>query len=230
MIALKACVIVFPGTNCDRDTYFALAEILKIPTDYIWHDFDRVLDYDIVALPGGFSYGDYIRTGVFARFSPVMRSVERYALEERGLIIGICNGFQILTESGLLPGALTRNVSTRFICETVEISVENFQTPFTQNIGKKILKLPIAHSDGNYQISEGELEELKKQNRIILKYTENPNGSIENIAGICSENFKILGMMPHPERASCSTLGNTDGIEIFKSMIEYLRSEKIVRS
>jgi len=227
---LKSCVIVFPGTNCDRDTHFVLSNVLKIPTDYIWHDFDQVLDYDIVVLPGGFSYGDYIRTGVFARFSPVMKFVEKYILEKRGLVIGICNGFQILTEAGILPGALTRNTSTRFICDVVEVSIENFNTPFTNSISKNVLKLPIAHSDGNYQISEDELEKLKEQNRIIFKYVENPNGSVENIAGVCSEDFRVLGMMPHPERASCKTLGNNDGIEIFTSMIEFLRSESIVES
>ncbi|MDI3472607.1 MAG: phosphoribosylformylglycinamidine synthase subunit PurQ / glutaminase [Thermotogaceae bacterium] len=230
MNSIRACVIVFPGTNCDRDTHFALSKIMDIPTDFVWHDFDEVLDYDIVVLPGGFSYGDYIRTGVFARFSPVMKSVEKYVLEERGLIIGICNGFQILTEAGLLPGALTRNTSTRFICDTVEINVENFQTPFTRSVTKKNLKLPIAHSDGNYRISEKELEKLKAQNRIVFRYVENPNGSVEDIAGVCSENFRILGMMPHPERAACSVLRNTDGVEIFKSMVDYLRSEKIARS
>lgn len=226
----KACVIVFPGTNCDRDTHFALSSILKIPTDYVWHDFDQVLDYDIVVLPGGFSYGDYIRTGVFARFSPVMKAVEKFIFEKRGLVIGICNGFQILTEAGILPGALTRNISTRFICETVEVSVENPNTPFTRNIDNKNLKLPIAHSDGNYQIPEDELRKLEEQNRIVFKYIENPNGSVENIAGVCSEDFRVLGMMPHPERASCMTLGNNDGIGIFISMIEFLRSENVVGS
>lgn len=222
---LTAGVVVFPGSNCDRDAYFALEEN-GFKTRYIWHDFDQALNYDLIFIPGGFSYGDYLRVGALARFSPILKSVEKYVLEKRGLVIGVCNGFQILTEAGILPGVLTVNTSQRFICEDVQIKVNNFETPFTNNIDKKVLNLPIAHKEGRYIIRANTLE----PSQIVIKYVENPNGSFEDIAGIINKDLNVFGLMPHPERACSKILGSEDGNLIFQSIRRYLSSGQSVKN
>ena len=230
---MKFGVVVFPGSNCDHDAYHAIENVLKQPVEFIWHQSEDLANCDAVILPGGFSYGDYLRTGAIARFSPVMKSVERFA-RSGGLVLGICNGFQILLEAGLLPGAMMRNSGLRFICRHVYIRVEQTDTPFT-NAAKKgqILKIPIAHSDGNYTADEAILEQLEKSRQIIFRYTTadgtgdtagNPNGSMHNIAGICNRERNVAGLMPHPERAVEAALGSADGLIIFRSMIEALVS------
>jgi len=221
-------VIVFPGSNCDEDCYDVIKYVLKEKVDFIWHKEKKLNNYDCIILPGGFSYGDYLRTGAIARFSPVMNEVKEYALNG-GLVIGICNGFQILLEANLLPGVTLRNKNLKFICKFVNIRVENNLTPFTNLFQKgEILKIPIAHIDGNYYAEKEVIEELKKNNQIIFRYCDekgklrdgaNPNGSREFIAGICNKEGNILGMMPHPERASESLLGSDDGRRIFESII-----------
>ncbi len=226
---MKFGVVVFPGSNCDHDAYHAIENILKHPVEFIWHQSEDLANCDAVILPGGFSYGDYLRTGAIARFSPVMKSVERFA-RSGGLVLGICNGFQILLEAGLLPGAMMRNSGLRFICRHVYIRVEQTDTPFT-NAAKKgqILKIPIAHSDGNYTADEAILEQLEKSRQIIFRYTTadgtgeaagNPNGSMHNIAGICNRERNVAGLMPHPERAVEAALGSADGLVIFRSLVE----------
>lgn len=205
---MKAGVVVFPGTNCDRDTFMACEEF-GWDVNYIWH-FETNLDkYDVIFLPGGFSYGDYIRSGRLAKFSPVMQAIKEFVDKKQGFLIGICNGFQILCESGLLPGVLTDNWNTRFICNVQELSlnIEN---------NTKNINLPIAHGEGRYIAEPEIIEQLKNENMIFLTYKANPNGSIENIAGLYDKKRKIIGMMPHPERAFFDELGNTDGKEIFK--------------
>ncbi len=226
---MKFGVVVFPGSNCDHDAYHAIENILKHPVEFIWHQSEDLANCDAVILPGGFSYGDYLRTGAIARFSPVMKSVERFA-RSGGLVLGICNGFQILLEAGLLPGAMMRNAGLRFICRHVYIRVEQTDTPFT-NAAKKgqILKIPIAHSDGNYTADEAVLEQFEKSRQIIFRYTTadgtgdtagNPNGSMHNIAGICNRERNVAGLMPHPERAVEAALGSADGLVIFRSLVE----------
>ncbi len=226
---MKFGVVVFPGSNCDHDAYHAIENILKHPVEFIWHQSEDLANCDAVILPGGFSYGDYLRTGAIARFSPVMKSVERFA-RSGGLVLGICNGFQILLEAGLLPGAMMRNSGLRFICRHVYIRVEQTDTPFT-NAAKKgqILKIPIAHSDGNYTADEAVLEQFEKSRQIIFRYTTadgtgeaagNPNGSMHNIAGICNRERNVAGLMPHPERAVEAALGSADGLVIFRSLVE----------
>ena len=226
---MKFGVVVFPGSNCDHDCYHVLKHVLGQPTEFVWHKEREISKFDCVVLPGGFSYGDYLRTGAIARFSPVMESVVKHA--ERGkLVIGICNGFQILTESGLLPGALLRNASLKFICRFVHVRVENTDSPFTRKTAKsEVLEIPIAHGEGNYFADDQTLTELKKNNQILVRYTDrrgllnpesNPNGSLESIAGICNKKRNVFGLMPHPERASERELGSTDGIKIFKSILE----------
>lgn len=209
----KAGVIVFPGSNCDRDTYWAL-EIAGFDVEYIWHKDTHVDKYQLVVLPGGFSYGDYLRPGALASFSPVLKALEDY----KGYIIGICNGFQILTESRFLPGALTRNISGRFICQWEELLVENNDTPFTNMFqkGQKI-KIPIAHSDGRY------IKDKSKPPNVVFRYTRNPNGSDDNIAAIMSDDQRIFGTMPHPERASEKILGSDDGLGVFLSVYRALK-------
>lgn len=216
-------VIVFPGSNCDQDCYQVVKDVLKQPVEYVWHHNQKLDHFDCLILPGGFSYGDYLRTGAIARFSPIMEAVKRFA-QRGGLVIGICNGFQILTEAGLLPGALIRNRNLHFICKFVDIRVENDKTPFTNKLKKgQILRIPIAHGEGNYTCDEKTLKELKRKKQIVFTYYgENPNGSVANIAGICNEKRNILGMMPHPERASESILGSEDGWLIFKSILQSL--------
>ena len=212
-------VIVFPGSNCDYDCYHVLKNVLGKETDFVWHKDKDVSQYDCLVLPGGFSYGDYLRTGAIARFSPVMEDLTRHA-ESGKLVIGICNGFQILTEAGLLPGVLLRNESLKFICKFTNLRVENADSPFLKRAKKgQVLKMPIAHGDGNYFADDQTLESLKKNNQILLRYEDNPNGSADDIAGICNIKRNVFGLMPHPERASEKELGSTDGLKIFESII-----------
>ena len=228
---MKFGVVVFPGSNCDHDAFYAIGNVLHKPVELIWHQSQNLANCDAVILPGGFAYGDYLRTGAIARFSPVMKSIEKFA-KNGGMVLGICNGFQILLEAGLLPGAMMRNSGLRFICRHVHIRVEQTDTPFT-NAAKKgqILKIPIAHSDGNYNCDETTLANLEKNRQVVFRYTTpdgaddaagNPNGSMNNIAGICSRERNVAGLMPHPERAVESALGSADGLVIFKSMVEAL--------
>ena len=224
-------VVVFPGSNCDHDAFYAIGNVLKKSVEFIWHQSEDLANCDAIILPGGFSYGDYLRTGAIARFSPVMKSVEKFA-SSGGLVLGICNGFQILCEAGLLPGAMMRNGGLRFICRHVYIRVEQTDTPFT-NAGSKgqVLKIPIAHSDGNWTVDEATLAELEKNRQVIFRYTKpggsnddagNPNGAIHNIAGVCNRERNVAGLMPHPERAAELVLGSEDGLVIFRSMVEAL--------
>ena len=226
---MKFGVVVFPGSNCDHDAYHALGTVLGQPVDFLWHRSEQVDAYDAVILPGGFAYGDYLRTGAIARFSPVMRAVERFA-RRGGLVLGICNGFQILLEAGLLPGAMLRNQGLRFICRHVYIRVETTRTPFTAAARTgQVLKIPIAHSEGNYFCDAATLAELERHDQIVFRYASpagrddpasNPNGSLANIAGISNREGNVLGLMPHPERASEAALGSADGLVIFRSMAE----------
>ncbi|NNG65825.1 phosphoribosylformylglycinamidine synthase subunit PurQ [Caldanaerobacter subterraneus] len=217
---MKFAVIVFPGSNCDVDCYYAVKDGLGEEVEYVWHQEKNLSKYDVIMLPGGFSYGDYLRAGAIARFSPVMEAVREEA-EKGKFIIGICNGFQILTEAGLLPGALRKNEGLKFICKTVSIIVENDKTPFTTRLkkGQEIL-LPIAHGEGNYYVDDKTLKELKENNQIVFRYKENINGSVERIAGVINKKGNVLGMMPHPERAYDSLLGNTDGLYILGSIVD----------
>jgi len=220
---------VFPGSNCDHDTYNVIAEIARQPVVYLWHDSEDLAGVDAVLVPGGFAYGDYLRTGAIARFSPVMQAVKRFA-GGGGLVLGICNGFQILTEAGLLPGALMRNAGLKYICKPVHLRVETADSPFTGQFAKgDVLKIPIGHMEGNYFCGPEELRRLEDEDRIVFRYATpqgeitaeaNPNGSLSNIAGILSARRNVLGMMPHPDRSSEGLLGSADGWKIFASMIE----------
>jgi phosphoribosylformylglycinamidine synthase I len=228
---MKFGVVMFPGSNCDHDTYHVISKVIGQPVDFIWHRQNSVADCDAVILPGGFSYGDYLRTGAIARFSPVMGAVKEFA-SRGGLVMGICNGFQILCEAGLLPGALLRNKNLKFICGHINIRVEATDTPFTNRCQRgQALSVPIAHGDGNYFCDAETLAELHGENRIIFRYSDtngnlaadaNPNGSLDNIAGICNRERNVLGMMPHPERASEQLLGSADGRIIFYSLADTL--------
>ncbi len=228
---MKFGVVVFPGSNCDHDAFHALHAVLQKPAGFIWHQSQDLAGFDAVILPGGFSYGDYLRTGAIARFSPVMRAVEKFA-RGGGLVLGICNGFQILCEAGLLPGALMRNAGLRFICRQVYIRVESTATPFTcQAQPGQVLRIPIAHADGNYVCDPATLEQLHRNDQIIFRYCTssgslgpgaNPNGSLDDIAGICNRERNVLGMMPHPERAVESALDSTDGLVVFRSLVSSL--------
>lgn len=225
---MKFGVIVFPGTNCDADTYHVIDKVLNQPVEYVWHQETNLNRFDCLVLPGGFSYGDYLRAGAIARFSPVMQAVERFA-NEGGLVIGICNGFQILSESGLLPGALLRNHVLQFRCEWVHVRVENVDTPFTSACRPdQILVLPIAHGEGSYFADPETLRQLESNGQVVLRYCasdgrltpeSNPNGSLNAIAGICNERRNVFGLMPHPERCSEGILGGTDGLYILKSIL-----------
>jgi len=228
---MKFGVVVFPGSNCDHDAFYAIGNVLGKRVEFIWHQSENLANCDAVILPGGFSYGDYLRTGAIARFSPVMKSVEKFATGG-GLVLGICNGFQILCEAGLLPGAMMRNSGLRFICRHVYIRVEQTDTPFTNAVRKgQILKIPIAHSDGNWTVDEPTLAELEKNRQVIFRYTTpdgsnddagNPNGAMHNIAGVTNRERNVAGLMPHPERAAELALGSADGLVIFRSMVEAL--------
>lgn len=225
-------VVTFPGSNCDHDCFYALKQYFSDDVEFIWHKSKEIHDFDCIVLPGGFSYGDYLRTGAIARFSPVMEQVKKFAQSGRP-VIGICNGFQILLESGLLPGAMLRNRSLRFVCKYVHIKTVNNSTPFTCSMPQdEILHIPVAHGEGNYFIEPDQLEILKKNNQIVFQYCDekgvtsdksNPNGSVYNIAGICNKERNVLGMMPHPERCCDPHLGSTDGRKIFQSIIQSLR-------
>lgn len=222
---MKFGVIVFPGSNCDIDCFHAVGDVLGHEVEYIWHDEEKPDGFDCFILPGGFSYGDYLRCGAVARFSRIMEAVKDHAASGK-LVIGICNGFQILTEVGLLPGALVRNINLKFICETVPLRVEVTDTPFT-NLYKKgeIINIPIAHGEGNYVVDEATLKKMKKNGQIVFTYVDNPNGSMENIAGVCNESRNVLGMMPHPERACEEILGNNEGRRLFESIISALEGK-----
>jgi phosphoribosylformylglycinamidine synthase subunit PurQ / glutaminase len=228
---MKFGVVVFPGSNCDHDAFYAIGNVLHKPVEFIWHQSEDLANSDAIILPGGFAYGDYLRTGAIARFSPVMKSLEKFA-KSGGMVLGICNGFQILLEAGLLPGAMMRNSGLRYICRHVHIRVEQTDTLFT-NAAKKgqILRIPIAHNDGNYNVDDATLAVLEKDRQVIFRYTSpdgsddasgNPNGSMANIAGICNRERNVAGLMPHPERAVEAALDSADGLVIFRSMIEAL--------
>lgn len=233
---MKAGVVTFPGSNCDYDVYNVLNNIFKIETDMVWHKDQKLNGYDLLVLPGGFSYGDYLRSGAIARFANIMEPVIEYA-ENGGFVLGICNGFQILLESDLLPGAMKVNDSLKFVCKNIKLRVENNETVFTGEYEQgEIIDMPVAHGEGNYYIDPKRLEQLKKNDQIILRYKddkENPNGSIENIAGITNKAKNIFGLMPHPERCSEDIIspGNSDGYRMFSSIISEieLRGEKIAR-
>ena len=228
---MKFGVLVFPGSNCDHDTYNVIAELAHQPVTFLWHDSENLENCDAIVVPGGFAYGDYLRTGAIARFSPVMQSVKKFAAGG-GLVLGICNGFQILCESGLLPGALLRNQGLKYICKQVYLRTETTNTPFTNKITKgQVVKIPIGHMEGNYFCDEATLHSLESEDRVVFRYSTqegeitnaaNPNGSISNIAGILNEGRNVLGMMPHPDRSSESLLGSSDGLAIFESMVSVL--------
>ena len=228
MMKIKFGIVQFPGSNCDFDSYRVAKEILLTDAEFLWHKERDLKKSDIIILPGGFSYGDYIRTGSIARFSPIMEEVIKFA-NNGGIVLGICNGFQILLEAGLLPGVMLKNESLKFISKDIHVRVENKNTIFTSEIKKEVLKIPIAHAEGNYFADDDVLKQLEDEGRIVFKYSSpegkvteefNPNGSKLNIAGIINENGNVLGMMPHPERCSDNLLGNTDGLGIFSSMLK----------
>jgi phosphoribosylformylglycinamidine synthase subunit PurQ / glutaminase len=234
---MKFGVVVFPGSNCDHDVYHALGQVLHQPVEFLWHQSEQVAGFDAIVLPGGFAYGDYLRTGAIARFSPVMSAIEKFA-RAGGLVLGICNGFQILCEAGLLPGVLTRNAGLRFICRQVHIRVETTDTPFTVEVKSgQVLKMPIAHAEGNYYCDEATLAELERNRQIVFRYvtsegredaSANPNGSLANIAGICNRERNVMGLMPHPDRSVEAVLGSTDGLVIFRSLIQSLMRQATV--
>lgn len=224
---MKFGVVVFPGSNCDHDAYHVVSKHVGQPVDFIWHKETDLRCFDAVIIPGGFSYGDYLRAGALARFSPVMESVKRFAAEGK-FVFGICNGFQILCEAGLLPGALRRNAGSLFICRHVDLKLENPHTPFTENVDpERVLSIPIAHAEGNYTCDDATYSSLEENGQIVFRYCDvdgevteaaNPNGSRGNIAGICNQDRNVLGMMPHPERACEEALGSNDGRDIFRSL------------
>ncbi len=224
----KFGIVVFPGSNCDHDAYYSVKKILGFEAEFLWHKEKDLKGSDVVILPGGFSYGDYLRTGAIARFSPIMDTVHKFA-QNGGVVIGICNGFQILLELGLLPGVMLKNESLKFVCKDVYLKVENKENIFTKSLEKNILKIPVAHGDGNYFADEQTLKELERNHQILFRYASengkidpnaNPNGSLMNIAGIMNKKKNVLGLMPHPERCCDPILGNTDGALIFQSAAE----------
>jgi phosphoribosylformylglycinamidine synthase len=215
----KAGVVVFPGSNCDHDLYHVLKNVIGADTEFLWHKDGSIGDRNLIFLPGGFSYGDYLRCGAIARFSPIMKDIVRFA-KSGGVVVGICNGFQVLCEAGLLPGALLINESLQFVCRTVTLKVENNKSIFTADYGiKEEISIPIAHGEGNYFCDEDTLQDLVSNNQILLTYADNPNGSLMNIAGIQNRNRNVMGLMPHPERASEDVLGGTDGRAFFTSIV-----------
>jgi phosphoribosylformylglycinamidine synthase subunit PurQ / glutaminase len=222
-------VIVFPGSNCDRDIAMVVRDILHQPTRMVWHEESDLSDLDAIIIPGGFSYGDYLRCGAIARFSPALQATVKHA-EQGKLVLGVCNGFQVLTEAGLLPGALMRNRDLHFVCDRVPLRVERTDTPWTRNYqAEQIITLPIAHGEGNYYADAATLAELEANHQVLFRYCTrsgettsdgNPNGSLNNIAGICNRRGNVMGMMPHPERAADAMLGNTEGLRLFESVLE----------
>ncbi|MEA2508910.1 MAG: phosphoribosylformylglycinamidine synthase subunit PurQ / glutaminase [Actinomycetota bacterium] len=216
-------IVVFPGSNCEQDCMRSLSALGASP-EMVWHTESALPDVDVVVLPGGFAYGDYLRTGAIARFSPVMDAVSKHA-EAGGLVIGICNGFQILCEAGMLPGALRKNAGLKFLCKWTEVRVENAATPFTSraHLGD-VLRIPINHFEGNWYCDPETLGRLRDNGQIVLRYVDNPNGSLESVAGLCNENGNVFGLMPHPERACDAVLGSEDGQVILRSMLDHMRS------
>jgi phosphoribosylformylglycinamidine synthase subunit PurQ / glutaminase len=216
---MKVGVVVFPGSNCDHDAWYAINENLRGCAEFIWHDSTDLSKVAAVLLPGGFSYGDYLRCGAIARFSPVMNAVKKFAASG-GIVIGVCNGFQILVEAGLLPGALLRNRDLKFVCREVTLRTETTDSPFTSKLQKgQLLRMPVAHGEGRYFADEKTLDALEAEDLIAFRYVDNPNGSIRNIAGILSRERNVMGMMPHPERACDPLMGSTEGLGIFESML-----------
>ena len=227
-------VVIFPGSNCDKDIISCIERTIDQKVIELWHKDTDLQNCEVIFLPGGFSFGDYLRSGAIAKFSPIMEKVIEFG-KNGGYIIGICNGFQILTESGLLPGTLLHNTSNKFICKNVFLKVNQSNTLVTNNYEKNVIKIPIAHGEGRFFANENTMNSLKKNNQIIFKYcnsngevseASNPNGSLENIAGICNKEKNIFGMMPHPERAADVLLSNTDGVDLFKSIMNYINLEK----
>jgi phosphoribosylformylglycinamidine synthase len=241
ILTMKFGVVQFPGSNCDDDAYHAVESVVGQPVEFIWHQSEQVSGFDAIILPGGFAFGDYLRTGAIARFSPVMRAVERFA-RSGGLVLGVCNGFQILLEAGLLPGAMMRNKGLRFLCRQVHIRVESADTPFTCAARPgQVLEIPIAHMEGNYFCDREALAELERNKQVIFRYVTpdgrtagpgdaaaNPNGSLAAIAGICNRERNVLGLMPHPERAVESSLGSEDGLVIFRSLVASLSRQATI--
>jgi phosphoribosylformylglycinamidine synthase len=228
---MKFGVVIFPGSNCDHDCYYVIESVIRKPVEFIWHQETSVKGFDAIILPGGFAYGDYLRTGALAKFSPVMSAVRDFA-QKGGLVIGICNGFQILTESGLLPGALLRNVGMKYVCRFLYLRTETTDTPFTSLLTKgQLLHIPIGHGEGNFFADADTLKSLEDNDQVVFRYAAadgqitreaNPNGSLNSIAGIVNENRNVLGMMPHPDRSSEGILGSTDGKLIFEAMVNAL--------
>lgn len=226
---MKFAVVVFPGSNCDHDAYYAVKHVLGQDAAFLWHKDTTLGGADVVVLPGGFAHGDYLRTGAIARFSPVMTEVRKFA-DAGGFVLGICNGFQVLLEAGLLPGAMLRNRSVKFQCEHVFVRVEHTDTPFTAACRKgQILRIPIAHGEGNYYAEPETIERLERNRQVIFRYTTasgeltdaaNPNGSVNNIAGLCNESRNVVGLMPHPERACELAVGSADGLLLFESVLK----------
>ncbi|PGL70847.1 phosphoribosylformylglycinamidine synthase subunit PurQ [Bacillus sp. AFS055030] len=227
---MKFAVIVFPGSNCDVDMYHAIKDELGEEVEYVWHDSTNLDEFDGILLPGGFSYGDYLRSGAIAGFANVMDAVKKAAAEGKP-VFGVCNGFQILTEAGLLPGTLRRNEKLKFMCKPVELVVENNESMFTTGYEKgQVITVPIAHGEGNYYCDQETYEALKSNNQIIFRYQNNPNGSLDDIAGIVNEKGNVLGMMPHPERAVDALLGSADGLQLFRSIVRNWRENHVVTS
>jgi phosphoribosylformylglycinamidine synthase subunit PurQ / glutaminase len=231
---MKFAIVVFPGSNCDHDAYHAVKHVLGQDAEFVWHKESSLKGADVVILPGGFSHGDYLRTGAIARFSPVMDAVADFA-RKGAPVLGICNGFQILLEAGLLPGAMLRNRDLKFHCEHVHIRVEQTDTPFTSHaVARQVLRIPIAHGEGNYYADPDVLRQLEASGRVVFRYCDaqgriteagNPNGAANNIAGICSESRNVVGLMPHPERACESVLGSADGLVLFESVVSALTAQ-----
>jgi phosphoribosylformylglycinamidine synthase subunit PurQ / glutaminase len=223
--ALRVAVVVFPGSNCEQDVVRAFGR-LGVRAETVWHSEKSLDGADLVVIPGGFAHGDYLRTGAIARFSPIMAAVEEHA-GDGGLVIGICNGFQVLCEAGMLPGALRKNAGLKFLCKWTEVRVDNADTPFTRRADEgRVLRIPINHFEGNWYCEPDKLEELKRRNQIVLRYVSNPNGSLDDVAGIANAQGNVLGMMPHPERACEAILGSEDGAVILQSMIDHIAQQR----
>ena len=230
---VKFGVVVFPGSNCDKDCLWAIKDITGEKADFVWHESKDIMKYDVIVLPGGFSYGDYLRTGAIARFSKVMDAVQKFAVKKNKMVVGICNGFQILLEAGLLPGAMLVNKNLKFISKFIHLSVENNKTAYTNKCVKgQVLRVPIAHGEGNYFCDEKTLNSLIENDQVVFRYCDgqgkinvdsNPNGSLYNIAGIMNKKGNVMGMMPHPERAMTAKLGSTDGNLVFQSIVNHVK-------